>query len=179
MSFVLAMVPTLVFAMSGGDRHAASPASQPTITEPPDSLRVDSFYAKYVDAEGVPILSSREVSDRALLIARDIVTHMLSKRQDVRTKLMENGVRVAVMSVKEVATDLPEHRDLYEAFPGIDWNTRTRGVSATFARPATSCGEENLLGMPSDRYRGESILVHEFGHTILNMALPEIDPTPG
>lgn len=29
--------------------------------------------------------------------------------------------------------------------------------------PTTSCGEENLLMLPGDRYRHESVLVHEFG----------------
>jgi len=43
------------------------------------------------------------------------------------------------------------------------------------ARPACSAGEENLLGLPGDRYRGESILVHEFGHTILTMGLNRLN----
>jgi hypothetical protein len=32
----------------------------------------------------------------------------------------------------------------------------------------TSCGEENLLRLPADRYRGRDILVHEFAHNIKN-----------
>jgi hypothetical protein len=147
------------------------------VASPPAALHLDSFYAKYLDADGIPILASREVPDRALYVARDIVRHMLSRRRDVREALTRSKVRVGVMSARQVATDIPEHRDLYRAFPGTDWNTRTRGVGATAARPVTSCAEENLLGYPSDRYRGESILVHEFGHTVHTMGLRAVDST--
>ena len=36
----------------------------------------------------------------------------------------------------------------------------------------TSCGEENLLKLPNDRYRGRDICVHEFAHNILNSGMP-------
>ena len=39
---------------------------------------------------------------------------------------------------------------------------RTRGVGGRNC----SCGEENLLKLPNDRYRGRDIMSHEFTHTI-------------
>src|SRR4029079_3904329 len=70
-----------------------------------------------------------------------------------------------------------EHRDLNIAFPQTDWNRRCRGVGATLVRPACSGTEENLLQLDDDRYHGESILIHEFGHTMLVMGLDGIEPT--
>ena len=35
----------------------------------------------------------------------------------------------------------------------------------------TSCGEENLLKLKRDRYRGRDICVHEFAHAIRNFGI--------
>ena len=89
--------------------------------------------------------------------------------------MAKRGVRLAVMSKNELTIDIPEHRDLYQAFPQTDWNQRARGLGATTARPAVSVGEENLLGYRQDRYRGESILIHEFSHGMHIMGLRYTD----
>ena len=47
----------------------------------------------------------------------------------------------------------------------------------SWRRPATSCGEENLLCFPGDPYATENILIHEFGHTIHEIGLAQADPT--
>jgi alpha-glucosidase len=36
----------------------------------------------------------------------------------------------------------------------------------------TSCGEENLLRLENDRYRGRDICLHEFAHAIRNFGVP-------
>src|SRR5690606_40578459 len=43
-----------------------------------------TFYKKYANAAGVPILGSERVPDEAIVVARDIVMHMLAARPDVR-----------------------------------------------------------------------------------------------
>ncbi|MFO1514691.1 MAG: peptidylprolyl isomerase, partial [Verrucomicrobiota bacterium] len=40
----------------------------------------------------------------------------------------------------------------------------------------SSCAEENLLCFPNDPYSAENILIHEFGHAILNYGMRSIDP---
>jgi hypothetical protein len=40
----------------------------------------------------------------------------------------------------------------------------------------TTCAEENLLGYPGTRYYGENILVHEFSHAIMGIAIRTADP---
>ena len=38
----------------------------------------------------------------------------------------------------------------------------------------TSCGEENLLDIADDpHFRDESVLCHEFGHTVMNIGLSD------
>jgi hypothetical protein len=166
------------------------------ISPPPATLAIDTFYKKYADAFGIPIVSSAKVPNDALLIARDIVNYMLMKRMDVRSTLMRNKARVLVMAQTEMETDLPERsnwkkptiddrrltpgeRENYNKPGGIAsmtdreyWNKRARGMGGT----VTSCAEENLLGYPGTRYYGENILVHEFSHNIMG-ALRTADPT--
>lgn len=168
--------------------------SQAMVTLPPSSLKIDSFYKKYSDAFGIPIVSSEKVPDDALLIARDIVNYMLIKRPDVRAVLINRGARVLVMAETEMETDLPERRNWkkpaindprltpgerenYDKPGGIGsmsdreyWNRRARGMGGT----VTSCAEENLLGYEGTRYYGENILVHEFSHNI-HGALRSVD----
>ncbi len=150
---------------------AILPLLQEAVSAPPASLGLDPFYRKFLDAGGIPIVGSDKVPDAALVEAKGIVVAMTSARPDVLRAMIERKTRVAIMATTEVTTDIPEHRDLNAAFPKTDWNRRCRGVGATPVRPACSGAEENLLQLPGDRYKGESILIHEFGHTMLVMGL--------
>jgi hypothetical protein len=167
--------------------HAAENAKD-AITAPPAALALDPFYRKYVDADGLPIVSSEKVPDAALHAARDIVNAMLSHRPDVRATLVSRKSRVSIMAQSEAQTDLPECRDWkkparddrrltprererYDQPGGIAsmtdreyWNQRARGMGGNIV----SCAEENLLGYPNTRYYGEHILVHEFSHNIMS-----------
>ena len=150
------------------------------VTRVPDEVResfdLDPFYKKYLDGFGVPIVSSEKVEDKAFFVVRNLMERMLSERPDVIEPMIEGKIRVAIMADEEVTTDIPEHADLYEVFPETDWNTRARGLGATLVRPATSVGEENLLGFVGDPYVGESIFIHEFAHTIHEIGIVSIDP---
>jgi len=137
-----------------------------------ERLRLDPFYRKHADAEGLPILSSEKVSDEALREAAYLINQMLADRDDVRHALIEGKVRCAVMAPTEMTTDVPEHADLR---PKDYWDRRARGLGATRWRPAVSCGEENLLNLKGDRYPQENILIHEFAHVIHEMGLNVID----
>lgn len=162
------------------------------IAPPPAALRLDPFYAKYLDAGGIPVVGSRRVPDAALVAARDIAAAMLAARPDLRADLVRHGTRVGVMAQEESTTDLPEQRhwkkpargdrrltlcerktfDRIEKMSDRDyWDGRARGSGGTF----TTVGAENLLAVPGTRYFGENILVHEFAHPIL-AAIGRVDP---
>jgi hypothetical protein len=152
-------------------KKSSTPAPSSEVTTPPASLGLNSFYKKYVDANGIPIVSSQNVSDEALLKARDIVKHMLTMLPDVKNKMIENKIRVGVIGINEKPTQMPEYSDLYSAFPGTDWDNRARAYGATLQRPLTTDCEENLLCRSNDRYRGEEILTHEFSHAIHELGI--------
>jgi alpha-glucosidase len=157
----------------------AALAEEPSISViPPPAeerqrLRLSAFYTKYVSEHGLPIVASDKVDDEALREAARIIAHMLEKRDDIRQAIIKNRIRVAVMDLSEETTDVPEHSDLT---PKKYWDGRARGLGATLVRPATSCGAENLLNLPGDRYPRENILVHEFGHTIHELGMNDLDP---
>lgn len=132
------------------------------------------FYEKHIDAWGVPIVSSRHVSDYALLEARHLIGEMLGPSSKILSAMGANGVRYVVMGRAEFTTDIPEHSDLT---PARYWDRRARGLGATTARPAVSCGEENLLCFEGDPYSTENILVHEFAHAVHEMGLKTTDPS--
>ena len=157
-----------VLGVLGLTLTASAATQDPPITAPPAEFKADPWYKKHLDAEGLPVLSSDKVSDRGLREARRLVTNMLKNRPDVLREMARAGVRVVVMHETEVTTDVPEHRDLK---PKDYWDRRARGLGGR----VTSCGEENLFQLRTDRYRGESILVHEFGHTIKSHGLERID----
>ena len=142
----------------------------------PDSVRedfsLDPFYRKYMDAAGLPVLSSDAPDDIALQRACKLLLNMLSKRPDVREKLVEMKARFVVIGKDEGTADVPEYgfRDRPQAEKEVI-NARVRGIGGQ----ASSCGEENLMCLAGDRYPNESICAHEFSHTIRE-GVYQVDP---
>jgi hypothetical protein len=172
--------------------EAPKPSPAAAIGPPPKDLALDPFYAKSIDAGGIPVTASARVPDAALRTAKGIVDGMLEKRPDIRRQLIAMGERVGVLAPDEMLTDLPEMRDLKK--PALDdqrltfcerqawlkiaamsdreyWNTRARGLGGLYTIGAT----ENLLGTRGAIYYGENILVHEFSHAMLS-AIEQADP---
>ncbi len=150
----------------------------PAVTAPPPSVRtalgLDKAYTKHLDVHGFSIVAIERTADAALQEAAWLIGNMLRNRPDLFGVLAKQRVRLVVMAVDQFTTDVPEHSDLR---PAEYWDRRARGLGATAARPAVSCGEENLLCYPGDPYPTENILIHEFGHAIHEMALKIVDPT--
>jgi hypothetical protein len=184
---VLAETVALGAGCSGGDTiyigsnqttgaSAASDACAAVPAAPPATLGLGAFYGKYLDASGIPVVSSASVADQALTQACNIVVHMLVKRDDVRQAMIDNSVRMAIIGTGEVTTDLPEYGDLYTAFPDSNWD-QMRGVGATGQRPVSSCGEENLLCLSGDTFQGMWVLVQTVAYAIEALGIPPIDAT--
>jgi hypothetical protein len=134
---------------------------------------LSAFYVKYTSVDGFPILSSAKVQDRTLCVAREVVFKMTEERPEMLARMIQRKIRLAIMAETEFTTDIPEHSDLT---PKDFWDQRARGLGATIARPAVSAAEENILCRASDRYRGESILVHEFSHALFNIGIELDEP---
>ena len=106
--------------------HFLNPDLEP-LPAPPATLGLDPFYEKHLDAGGLPIVASSRVPDQPLLTALDIIDEMLALREDLRSTIAAQGVRVAVMKEYSGLTDLPEFSDLGEFSPGVSW---TNGLGA-------------------------------------------------
>ncbi len=144
------------------------------VTSPPAALKLDPFYAKYVSANGYPIVASRQVNDYALKEAAYLVDLMLAQRPDVRLAMIRSGSRLIVMGHNEFTTDIPE----YSRFKPKDyWDARARGLGGSRTDPVCSCAEENVLAYPGDPYSTENIVIHEFAHNIHWRGMVNVDDT--
>src|SRR3954452_3965963 len=106
-----ALILPLVLVALGADRPLIEDYVKANVGPIPSELKLDPFYKKHADAIGIPVVSSEKVPDAALLVARDIVIHMLSKRPDLREAMVGRKMRVIVMARSESTTDLPEQKD--------------------------------------------------------------------
>ncbi len=148
---------------------------EPKVTSPPTALGLDPFYQKYINADGIPVISSGKVPDQALIRVMNMANQMLEKSPAVRQKMISHHSRIGIMSKDEVTTDIPEHAFLAND-PNTDWDKRARGLGGTVAVPITTCAEENVLCYEKDPYKAEDIFVHEFAHAIHLMGIRYVDP---
>ncbi len=137
------------------------------LLDPPE----DGFFSKRLDYEGIPIKAHKDVADEALFAARERLALELGKLPIVTSNLVTAGAEFHIVGRNQVTSDMPENRHFkgrpFEARTTID--QRTRGVGGLL----TSCGEENLLKLQNDRYRGRDICLHEFAHDIYQNGFPD------
>jgi hypothetical protein len=165
----------------------APPATVPVVATRPRSFNppceveplsasagLDPFYTQVCWAEGIPVVASAEVDGLALQAAADILVNMLRPRPDLKAALVSRKLRVGIIGTDQRAVDLPEYRDLPTSYPGTDWDA-ARAYGATPRRPLLAAPEENLICSAADSYPGQSVLTHEVGHTVLDMAIAPTD----
>ncbi len=146
------------------------------VTSPPESLHLDPFYKKYVDVNGLPLISSWRVPDSAFVAAHRTIyamTCMLEPR--ILDAMVKSNARIAIMARYEGTTDIPEHHYLVND-TSLNWDLRARGLGGTIEEPLTSCAEENVLAYQIDKYHAEDILVHEFSHAIHCIGIIQVYP---
>lgn len=146
---------------------AAGKGPEIRLVSPPEK----EFFSKVLDYHGIPIKSHQVVSDEALREAWKRLDMMLEHQPVVLANLVKAGASLHIIGRDQVTTDLPEWRHdkgkKLDEYKGLTRDERTRGMGGLL----TSCGEENLLRLASDRYRGRDICVHEFAHSIRNSGM--------
>ena len=149
---------------------ASEPQAKPKITVL--AAPEQGFFSKRLDFHGIPIKAAEVVVDEALLAAWDRLSMLLSNQPTVLSNLVAAGAELHIIGRDQVTTDLPEWRHdkgvPRPEYKGQTRDERTRGMGGLL----TSCGEENLLKLDKDRYRGRDICVHEFAHNIRNHGIP-------
>jgi hypothetical protein len=161
-----------------GAKTAAAPTDQRgevqradriTILDPPEK----DFFSKLLEYDGIAIKAHKDVSDEALFAARDRLAMMLGNLPAVRANLRKAKAELHIIGRNQVTTDLPEWRHdkgkPLDEYNGLTRDQRTRGMGGRL----TSCGEENLLRLDKDRYKGRDICVHEFAHNIFHFGMSD------
>ncbi len=169
----LGVLLTLVSSLAFSEDRIVDPQSF-EITAPPEEMKLSPFYAKYVNANGYPVVASSKVDDYALKEAAYLINMMLAKRPDVKQAMIESGSRMIVMAHNEFTSDLPEYSKLR---PKDYWDARARGLGGSKDEPVCSCAEENVLAFEGDPYSTENILIHEFAHNIHLRGMVNVDRT--
>jgi alpha-glucosidase len=135
------------------------------------------FFSKRLDFHGIPIKAHEVVADEALRAAYGrldlLFSNLLPRQPTVISNLVAAGAELHIIGRDQVTTDLPEWRHdkgkKLAEYHGLTRDERTRGMGGRL----TSCGEENLLKLEKDRYRGRDICLHEFSHNIRNHGIQQ------
>src|SRR5690554_6481309 len=146
----------------------------PEITVPPAYLELDPFYKKYMNVNGIHVISSWRVPDScfyAAYITVKALTDMLPA--EVMESMTSRNTRIGIMARYEGTTDIPEHAHLAND-TSLNWDVRARGLGGTPELPLTTCAEENILAYQIDKYHAEDILIHEFAHTIHDVGISPV-----
>lgn len=142
----------------------------------PASAGLDPFYTLGCQIDGFWVVANDVVAPEAVARAAETVGRIFATDERLAPTIAANGIRLGVIGRNQRTTEMPEYRDLNEAFPETDWDARARGLGATLERPLVSAGEENILCLPDDRYLGEDILLHEFSHVLHQFGYSALDP---
>jgi len=152
----------LAVFLAGGlanNLHAADGTSKPASAYPaiePIDPPENGFFTKVLSFHGILIKAPAVVVDEALYRAYDRMAVETARIPMAVSNIGAAGGELHIIGRDQVTTDLPEwrqdkHVPLYEpTYNGATRDRRTRGMGGLI----TSCGEENLLGLPDDRYRG-------------------------
>jgi hypothetical protein len=104
------------------DRVVTAPTPIPA--EVRERFKLAPFYGQCIVWEGLPFVASTKVDPRALQEAVWLARRMLRSRPEIARAMGANNVRVSIMDITEVTTDVPEHSDLE---PKGYWDKRARG----------------------------------------------------
>jgi len=131
-------------------------------------------YRERGKAEGIPIMAFDCVADEAVEMAAHILIRMLSHcPKELLRRLWDAGADVAIIGCKQVTTDMPPHQYLKgcKTADGRCFDQACRGLGGSVSIPTTTCGEENCTMRGDARYASENVLVHEFGHAVMNIGM--------
>ena len=169
---IIAAFAVALISATGSAATEPSAEQHPAIVQlnPPEK----DFFSKELTFRGIPIKSHEVVSNEALYAAYDRLSLELGHLPPmVISNLVGNNVEVHIIGRDQVTTDLPEWQQdkgkPIAEYNGLTRDQRTRGMGGRL----TSCGEENLLKLQKDRYRGRDICLHEFAHSIRNYGIDD------
>lgn len=173
----LGLLVSLIPASGQDTPTAGSPAPLPEANAMPKITQIvppeQGFFDKELDFHGIPIKANKVVADAALYAGYDRLALELKHLPVVTANLAAAGAQLQIIGKDQVTSDLPDYRDLkgkpLPEYNGLTVDQRTRGLGGLHV----SCGEENLLKLDKDRYKGRDICLHEFAHCIRNHGIQQ------
>ena len=111
MKYVMCIVFCCLLCLGKAQQRVTG--QKPGITAPPLELKLNPFYKKYLNANGIHIIASWRVPDSAMYAAHRTLTALTGYLPAGVLKAMTDiGTRVGVMARYEGTTDIPEHAHL-------------------------------------------------------------------
>lgn len=111
---------------------------KPQITVPPAYLELDPFYEKYMNVNGIHVISSWRVPDscfHAAYVTVKALTDML--HAEVMKSMTSHNTRIGIMARYEGTTNIPKHVYLANDTT-LNWDVRARGLGGTVRLPLTT-----------------------------------------
>jgi len=124
----------------------------------------------------IDLLAGEDVDSSALVQMSDRIYNMLIARPDLQGAINAAGIEGRGMGAAQRITELPEFVDLYDFYPGTDWDRRGRSYPGIDLIPFIAGAEENLLCFEKDFYVGEDAFIRDFALTIRRFGMAVADP---
>lgn len=133
------------------------------------SYKMGAIYKRYASAGGVPVIASEKPTDETVKRACLVVQDYATVNEKIQMEMIKRKVRFIIMAKSEKTADFPEY-----ARSGVP-DSRARGLGGV---TDGICAEENIMcDTATDRWRGESICIHEYAHTMHLGVWSKMDPT--
>ncbi len=137
------------------------------IIAPPSQVQLNSYYTKYTNCSGIPIIGNNAVPDDAFMVANETMEFLLQGQNAVRENLIERGEYYILVPPGGTPRDVPEFANA----PG----TVNSGIYWDQPRCAAS-NAAGLLCMVEGNPDGHAnVFVHEMGHMISISGLQKIE----
>lgn len=163
------------------DRHAGrtkrSNSSECECTPKSAECSTPAFYTRsHITPSGLTIQSSDKVSQATLERVGRLMSGMISPQLEKPVKGY-GGLRIAVLAKEEQIVDLPEYCWMKTecTFDGRCYSD-VRAMGAVNASVPTVVSEDDVTCAADAYYWEESIAVHEFAHTIMDVVVKDNMP---
>jgi hypothetical protein len=144
---------------------------QPSVMPPPAKFKIDPYYTKFTFAREFTVLGSKHVRDEALLKANDIIRKMFAYRHDILKAMIADSVRLVVLGEQEKLSDLPEFKERKKDLDEVRYFEYTPSVKLLVVP------EENVLGLPGERFAGKCMVISVFAKALYQVTgLRPVDP---
>ena len=147
-------------------------ARQPQVIPPPDSLRLEPYFGKYVWVRGFPVLGSKRADAEAMMEANRLIRQMFAYRHDVLKAMIDAGVRLTVVADGEDPASVPGY---FDPSPRRWLSRAEKGTPPRRTNLTLACRNRDLLGN-SGGAPEECLLVRQFALMMYRMTgFREID----